>query len=75
MHAPQLTGIKTCSRSAVLEGLQYAWLALTHPVVLQANELIKKLEEDGEEYEEGFYFTAGYDAPFKWVSLLASSSL
>ena len=32
---------------------------------LQANELIKKLDEDGEKYEEGFYFTAGYDAPFK----------
>ena len=32
---------------------------------LQANDLINKLKEDGEEFEEDFYFTAGYDAPFK----------
>ena len=32
---------------------------------LQANDLINKLKEDGEEFEENFYFTAGYDAPFK----------
>lgn len=34
-------------------------------VGLQANDLIKKLGEDGEEFEKSFYFTAGYDAPFK----------
>ena len=34
-------------------------------VVSQANDLIKKLEEDGEEFVKDFYFTAGYDAPFK----------
>ncbi len=32
---------------------------------VQANDLMKKLEEDGEEFEKEFYFTAGYDAPFK----------
>lgn len=36
---------------------------------LQANDLINKLKEDGEEFEEDFYFTAGYDAPFKYVAL------
>ena len=39
--------------------------AATMLVLVQANALIEKLQEDGEEFEEGFYFTAGYDAPFK----------
>ena len=33
--------------------------------LLQANDLISKLKEDGMDFEEDFYFTAGYDAPFK----------
>ena len=31
----------------------------------QANDLISKLKEDGMDFEEDLYFTAGYDAPFK----------
>ena len=33
--------------------------------LLQANDLISKLKEDGMNFEEDLYFTAGYDAPFK----------
>ena len=39
--------------------------AATMLVLVQANALIEKLQEDGEEFEKEFYFTAGYDAPFK----------
>ena len=68
-HPPLALLQYSCSNHALAANSSTACLVQEHHRtsgrLLQANDLISKLKEDGMDFEEDLYFTAGYDAPFK----------